>query len=1262
VLRRTSVEMASPSRGSSSVYTTTTTTDDIDVSDLEDEDEEEEEEEPVRAKGDGRYFAGSSIHPTLRIAQCYKASQSQQHRSSTQWRRPQHQDADVSPVREDHASETGVSVAPTDRQEVGQHALPATRPVIEPRHGALRDEHPSTREEDAEAQESRDVARPLSFASNSPALQQGTTPYNSSPNPSVNSFETRGRNPRSSIAKEPMHASPKRRSSSVRNSVYNTTQIPPQKERVRYSWQSIQDEEQQNRPRIHIVKLFSQTVTASAGFPTGEAFGFSVSPGGRRIAAYNSARLYVLHTNALPQGISHDFSLKRRPLGVEITDDGALLAILADSHTINIYEIEPNNVRRLRTIKLDFPTKHIALASTGGLIAAAYEGGIEVFSLHPEAAPTDRRAVRSINMDRMMFSEDGSTLLGTTTRANVCATIVVSVPVFPSQPNGLPTHEELREAWCSDLLHPENIRNSSHAVFMRENRKTCNERLFAWNGLEDTFGILNVADMQYGRTDFPVVISPPLSTCGGLGAAIHSAPSIDEHGDTVAMVVNDRTIRLYLVPHKGEEDGATVEAHSIDHELDEGYGCPFSEARWVYSSASLPAPLDNQTSVKGRLIVTSPGGVTESGISEESVEEIEGGRIILFDFDAQFAGQPGQTHNLYMGKSPPVPLDEEELELKEQVNLVRRRTVNQRKGNALNARPPALGRSATTSGRRPPRGTAAGVNGTADLHRTRASILSVSSMHSEAARSLPDLTEGSETACTFEEPYVQGAPRSHASLQRAASNAQRHRFQSLEEQHPAPAAPGSGEVFLPLPEYTEEPNAPLPRRFRELAGLERPAMFDPTKLAQVHDVTGNGMELGGPVRAPASMAGLAISTHMASSHAEHTTDMAASQSPTAPSPSSVQSNSQRSSWQQRVNASAASKSSPMDFYQPPATQRIPHPTGRHLGPPSGPPRARTSGHSHVPSLAAPFGPSQIATMPRSLQRAYTNAISPISPSTFAPSPIGSDTTSTPVHGWSVVSSITHGHGHAPPSMTHDMLSPVASHQDEDSISPVVAPSQQDWAPPRDLTTPVHAHSFSQSLTHIPTNRRVLSSGRSINSPSPEPSTMTPPSRHFAPHLQGYRDASPTNHHHGDSSASLFPLGPTADTFPLRYNAVRAGAVAHPITAWHPPAPSSPVAPPHSSHGTLRGHRSRPSSLGSKSAFPSTVKVKKRGFFKKSRKPDPFGPSPSPDSPPPPPSRATSRGQSAAGMHETRSFKTGYTKSVRTTRTHDAKSVKNCVVM
>jgi hypothetical protein len=624
--------------------------------------------------------------------------------------------------------------------------------------------------------------------------------------------------------------------------LYNTTQITQNRECVRYSWQSSQEDEP-NRPRINIIKLVSNTATSSAGFPRGEAFGFSVSAGGRRIAAYNSARLYILQTVPLPVGISQDFALKRRPLAVEILDDGTCLAILTDQHTVNVWDLSQHSLERLRTIKLDFPTYCIALAPTGGLLAVAYEGGVEIFSLDPSALPTDRRAVRSQRMDRLSFSQDGSTLLGTTTRINASSSVVVNVPMFPAAPNGVPTSEELKEAWCSELLHPENIRNSSHAIFMREKRDTCTDRLFAWNGIADTFGILNTTNLQYGHVDFPVVISPPLSTCGGLGAAIHSCPAIDEYGDTVAMIVNDRTIRLYIVPHKAEDSEVSVEAHSIDHELDAGYGCPFSDARWVYSDARAASSANSQPHVQGRLLVTSPGSVGNSELPEGSVQDVEGGRIIIFDFDSQFAGQLGQTYSLTLGKTPPQVLKEPELDVADEVALIRRRTVRQSKGGDLSQRPATLGRAATTLN--PARNGVRNVN-TLSMPRRANSVMSAYP-ESEAAHSLPDLMESNEAGsprAAIDEPFLNTAPRSQASLQRAASNAQRHRFQTLEERVHERRGSDSSAAFLPLPEYTEEPNAPLPSRFRAMAGLDIPAPRPMPAVVPKSNTGRNGLSPG----------------------------------------------------------------------------------------------------------------------------------------------------------------------------------------------------------------------------------------------------------------------------------------------------------------------------------------------------------------------------------------------------------------------------------
>nr|POF07692.1 hypothetical protein CFP56_70594 [Quercus suber] len=968
---------------------------------------------------------------------------------------------------------------------------------------------------------------------------------------------------------------------------YQTMEISHNKDRVRYSWQSVQDDGP-NRPRIHIIKLVSNTVTASAGFPQGEAFGFSMSPSANRIAAFNSARLYVLQTSALPTGISQDYSLKRRPLAVELVDDGDILAILADEHTINVYDIGCQQPRRTKTIKLDYSANCIALAPTGGLLAAAYEGGVEIFSLDPRALPTDRRAVRCQRMDRLTFSADGSTLLGTTTRINNSSTAIVSVPIFPESPSGVATHEELKEAWCTGLLHPESVRNSSHAIFFRENGNAVNDRLFAWNGLADTFGVLSVADLHYGNVDFPVVISPPLSACGGLGAAIHSCPTIDRHGDTVAMIVNDRTIRLYIIPHDADEE-TTVEAHSIDHELDEGYGCPFSDARWVLDSTSLPTNHSNQTRVRGRLVVTSPGGVLEPGLApEEMVEDIERGRIILFDFDPEFAGQPGQTFDLILGKTQPQLLEEAEFDVAHEVALIRSRTINQLKNASLNQRPISLGRTASKfRNDRDLRSPSPGqqnhdIPAQQNLDGRR-SMLSSASVQSEAARSLPDLLETSESPDqVVDEPYAQNAPRSHDSLQRAASNVQRHRYQTLEERNREHISPDSNGQFLALPEYTEEPNAPLPSRFRAMAGLDKPSGAPSfTKSSSV--VNANA--------APSQGNAAASTTPLTSSPAimEHP------ESPLAPDPEVAAGGDLPSTpvtRPQQVSRIpvAMRQQSPAAIAANSRAVQSPGPAVAHLGE-----SARNNTHDSP------------APLQRILRRAQSNAVID-SRSTKVPSLIGD---------WDIVSPI---HRPLAPSRSENCLNASIVPEDEayDLISPVhgdrsnsnyrsashSASQAIDQHPYRYSTSLLDPPGHVSNVQRAPSSASSLTARRAVESDD-SASTHLPGVRRCPPHMQAFREAAAAHARLGpladtaqaSAAASLFPNAKPADHVPHRNPPTRPGGVAHSVMAWHTPAPSSSPEVGAKSNGRKSGSLKEVPATG----LSPPEKAQRMGLFRNGRK-------------------------------------------------------------
>ena len=111
--------------------------------------------------------------------------------------------------------------------------------------------------------------------------------------------------------------------------------------------------------------------------------------------ALSSSRIYVLDATSDTLVVRREFKTLRRSLSASITDDGSLLAVLSSKHQANIYGLTPDGVKHLQVLVLDNPPRTIALAHEGTVLAAAYEGGVEVFSLAANALSTDRRAVRS---------------------------------------------------------------------------------------------------------------------------------------------------------------------------------------------------------------------------------------------------------------------------------------------------------------------------------------------------------------------------------------------------------------------------------------------------------------------------------------------------------------------------------------------------------------------------------------------------------------------------------------------------------------------------------------------------------------------------------------------------------------------------------------------------------------------------------------------------------------------------------------------------
>lgn len=482
-------------------------------------------------------------------------------------------------------------------------------------------------------------------------------------------------------------------------------------------------------------------------------------------------------------------------------------------------------------------------------------------------------------------------------------------------------------------------------------------------------------------------------------------------------------------------------------------------------------------------------------------------------------------------------------------------------------------------------------------------MLSIGTMQSDGARSLPDLMENTEVPeDVYEEPYIQGAPRSHASLQRAASNAQRHRYQALEERDRESISVDSTGNFLPLPEYTEEPNAPLPQRFRALAGLDGPATF---KNSGKPVDAPTGSSTGVPHTAPPD-----VGEHFSADAAFRTANaLHSSSSPTSPPasagippPRPETSNSFYTSQGQNVRAPSIRSERSLNggFY--PTLRGGEREFARPASPATSTRTMESLGGSQQGNLRpGPYGTP--AFLPRSLQRAYSNAVHP--PPAFANNAGLADGRSASRAGNASAMAMSYAGSVNGGSVQEE-------EEEWDAISPV--------GPSGPMSPFGQRVSVATNPSRLSQRERLESRNGSVVSGSTEASHAVggmgvAGGRRLPPHMEAFRRAAAANananansdaairnaanlHESIDdngttlASASLFPATVPRDQIPLRKTSVgAASAVRYPVTGWRPPAPS--LAPPRSAGSG--------GSVGTK-----MTGRKKRGLFGKREKGETFG--------------------------------------------------------
>lgn len=405
--------------------------------------------------------------------------------------------------------------------------------------------------------------------------------------------------------------------------------------------------------------------------------------------------------------VKRELRISRRPVAAAIVDDGSVFAVLGSNQTVTLYDLTNKKARLMKSIPLENAPRTIALSPGAEVLGAAFNGGIEVYSLHPDALPTDRRAVNCDPVDTLAFSAGGEILVGTTLNCKTPTTVMVSAQHFSTD---LPV-EGLAQLWTTQVLFPRSSRDSSHASLLPEQDDESTWTI-TYDRVWQMFRAVRVDDLRNGHTYFT---GPrDLQTGSATPPTTLPAPTCD--GRMVAAGFGGK-LWVYGIP-------STLEPPPEDRSQDGGAssGTPSrsnstsgrTTTSWIsgqLGTTAMPqwqvlSDNNRNVSIGGREIgelcslsgikfvkcangterlVAVAGGGVDSMLGEDGEEEfvaIGGGRVILYDFGRTPRERSTTKISIEIGdgiQGPVETLDEQHNDIEVEVDIVRRRTVAQKK-------------------------------------------------------------------------------------------------------------------------------------------------------------------------------------------------------------------------------------------------------------------------------------------------------------------------------------------------------------------------------------------------------------------------------------------------------------------------------------------------------------------------------------------------------------------------------------------------------
>ncbi|UKZ77472.1 hypothetical protein TrVFT333_005193 [Trichoderma virens FT-333] len=470
------------------------------------------------------------------------------------------------------------------------------------------------------------------------------------------------------------------------------------------------------RPSVTIIKLVSKAISSSS-CPGGEGMGFTTSPNGHHVLAYNSSRMYLINAQGSGIEMKREFKMLRRPVSACVSNDASLLAVLSTEMQVDIYDLKQSPPKRKQSMILDNNPRTIALSPCGTVLTAAYDGGIEVQSLTRGASSTERRAVKCDAVDALAFSFDGTQILGTTLHSSPPSTVVITAPYYDPGALAMDESEEnLSAMWTTSILFPNSSRDCSHAVLLQDGSQEEAAWAFAYDRSFETFRAVRIDDLRNGTTYFTGPVPKTTSQAKLLPCTL---PSATYHGELVSACFHGSEVWIYGVPEDltavPEAASATdtasglarrnsAQSHSsrspstrtqevaiptattgrvpqwqilcdklrnnfvAGHQTSELIGV--SNVKWVSGFGDTP--------LKERLIVTASGVAGPRLVTEdEDMDFVDGGRIALVDFGYAFTDGTKTEITIEVGTDDAEVLEEEQRDIETEVAIVRRRTVAQ---------------------------------------------------------------------------------------------------------------------------------------------------------------------------------------------------------------------------------------------------------------------------------------------------------------------------------------------------------------------------------------------------------------------------------------------------------------------------------------------------------------------------------------------------------------------------------------------------------